>query len=143
MLAEQYRLGGTCVIRGCVPKKLFVYASRFRSAFDEATAFGWHLPVPRFDWPSLVAAKDREIARLERLYGVGQERAGVEVVRSRAVLDDAHTVRLLEDGRRVSARTILIAAGARPELPPFDGIELGITSDDVFRHENVPQEACH
>ncbi len=140
MLAEEYRLGGTCAIRGCVPKKLFVYASRFRSSFDEATAVGWHLPVPRFDWPSLVAAKDREIARLERLYGEGQERAGVEVVRSRAVLDDAHTVRLLEDGRRVRARTILIATGARPELPPFDGIELGITSDDVFDMKTFPKK---
>lgn len=139
MLAEEYRLGGTCVIRGCVPKKLFVYASRFRSSFDEARAFGWHLPVPRFDWPSLVAAKDREIARLERLYGEGQDRAGVEVVRSRAVLDDTHTVRLLEDGRRVRARTILIATGARPELPPFDGIELGITSDDVFDMKTFPK----
>ncbi|MDA9435682.1 glutathione-disulfide reductase [Bradyrhizobium sp. CCBAU 51627] len=134
MLAEEYRLGGTCVIRGCVPKKLFVYASRFRSAFDEATAFGWHLP------PSLVAAKDREIARLERLYCEGQERAGVEVVRSRAVLDDAHTVRLIEDGRRVRARTILIATGARPELPPFDGIELGITSDEVFDIKTFPKK---
>ncbi|TMK45744.1 MAG: glutathione-disulfide reductase, partial [Alphaproteobacteria bacterium] len=93
MLAEEYRLGGTCVIRGCVPKKLFVYASRFSDTFDEAAEFGWRLSVPRFDWPSLVAAKDREITRLEGLYGTGQEGAGVEVVRSRAVLEDAHTVR--------------------------------------------------
>src|SRR5690348_1648625 len=120
-IAEEYRLGGTCVIRGCVPKKLFVYASRFSGSFDEAAEFGWRLSVPHFDWPSLVTAKDREIARLEELYGSGQESAGVEVVRSRAVLEDAHTVRLLKDGRRVRARTILIATGARPELPPFDG----------------------
>src|SRR6478735_5071888 len=80
MLAEEYRLGGTCVIRGCVPKKLFVYARRFSDKFDEAAAFGWRLSVPRFDWPSLVAAKDREIARLEELYSAGQETAGVEVV---------------------------------------------------------------
>ena len=84
MLAEEYRLGGTCVIRGCVPKKLFVYASRFSDTFDEAAEFGWRLSVPHFDWPSLVAAKDREITRLEGLYGTGQESAGVEVVRSRA-----------------------------------------------------------
>jgi glutathione reductase (NADPH) len=94
MLAEEYRLGGTCVIRGCVPKKLFVYASRFSDSFDEAAEFGWRLSIPHFDWPSLVAAKDREIARLERLYGTGQESAGVEVVRSRAVLEDAQTVRI-------------------------------------------------
>ena len=76
MLAEEYRLGGTCVIRGCVPKKLFVYASRFSDTFDEAAEFGWRLSVPHFDWPSLVAAKDREITRLEGLYGTGQEGAG-------------------------------------------------------------------
>ena len=80
MLAEEYRLGGTCVIRGCVPKKLFVYASRFSDTFDEAAEFGWRLSVPHFDWPSLVAAKDREITRLEGLYGTSQESAGVEVV---------------------------------------------------------------
>src|SRR3954451_12902888 len=73
MLAEEYRLGGTCVIRGCVPKKLFVYASRFSDMFDEAAHFGWRLAFPRFHWPSLVAAKDREITRLEGLYGIGQE----------------------------------------------------------------------
>ena len=140
MLAEEYRLGGTCVIRGCVPKKLFVYASRFSDTFDEAAEFGWRLSVPHFDWPSLVAAKDREITRLEGLYGTGQEGAGVEVVRSRAVLEDAHTVRLLEDCRRVRARTILIATGARPELPPFDGIELGITSDGVFDLKTFPRK---
>src|SRR5262245_27835385 len=90
MLSEEYRLGGTCVIRGCVPKKLFVYASRFSDAFDDAAAFGWRLSAPRFDWPFLIAAKDREITRLEGLYGAGQDSAGVEVVRSRAVLEDAH-----------------------------------------------------
>src|SRR4051794_2013300 len=140
MLAEEYRLGGTCVIRGCVPKKLFVYASRFSDTFDEAAEFGWRLSLPHFDWPSLVAAKDREITRLEGLYGTGQESAGVEVVRSRAVLEDAHTVRLLKSGRRVRARTILIATGARPELPRFDGVELGITSDAVFDLKTFPRK---
>lgn len=139
MLAEEYRLGGTCVIRGCVPKKLFVYASRFSDAFDEAADFGWKLALPHFDWPSLVTAKDREIARLEALYSQGQEQAGVEIFKSRAVLEDAHTVRLLADGRRVRARTILIATGAKPELPPFDGIELGITSDAAFNLDVFPK----
>ena len=139
-VVEGRYLGGTCVNVGCVPKKLFVYASRFSDTFDEAADFGWRLSVPHFDWPSLVAAKDREITRLEGLYGTGQEGAGVEVVRSRAVLEDAHTVRLLEDGRRVRARTILIATGARPELPPFDGIELGITSDGVFDLKTFPRK---
>jgi glutathione reductase (NADPH) len=140
MLAEEYRLGGTCVIRGCVPKKLFVYAGRFADKFEDAAQFGWRLSVPRFDWPSLVAAKDREITRLEEAYSAAQESAGVEVVRSRAVLEDAHTIRLLNDGRRVRARRILIATGARPELPLFDGIELGITSDDVFDLKTFPRK---
>lgn len=105
MLAEEYRLGGTCVIRGCVPKKLFVYASRFSGTFEGVAAFGWRLSIPHFDWPSLVAAKEREITRLEGLYGTGQESAGVEMVRSRAVLEDANSVRLLKNGRRVRART--------------------------------------
>src|SRR3954463_15444061 len=140
MLAEEYRLGGTCVVRGCVPKKLFVYASRFSGTFEEAAGFGWRLSVPHFDWPSLIAAKDREITRLEGLYGTGQESAGVEVVRSRAVLEDANSVRLLKNGRRVRARTILIATGARPELPRFDGIELGITSDAVFDLKTFPRK---
>jgi glutathione reductase (NADPH) len=139
MLAEEYRLGGTCVIRGCVPKKLFVYASHFSDTFDEAAEFGWRLPAAHFDWPSLVAAKDREIARLEGLYSTGQENAGVDVVRSRAVLEDAHTVRLIEDGRCIRARTILIATGARPLLPQFAGIEFGITSDDIFDLKTFPR----
>ena len=140
MLAEEYRLGGTCVIRGCVPKKLFVYAGRFSEKFNDAAAFGWRLSVPRFDWPSLVAAKDREIARLEELYGAGQETAGVEVLRSRAILEDAHTVHILDDGRRVRARTILIATGARPELPAFEGIEHGITSNEIFDLKTFPRK---
>lgn len=140
MLAEEYRLGGTCVIRGCVPKKLFVYAGRFSDKFEDAAAFGWRLSVPRFDWPSLVAAKDREIARLEKLYSAGQETAGVEVVRSRAVLEDAQTVHILDTGRRVRARMILIATGARPELPAFEGIEHGITSNEIFDLKTLPRK---
>jgi glutathione reductase (NADPH) len=139
ILAEESRLGGTCVIRGCVPKKLFVYASRFSHLLGEASEFGWRFSLPRFDWPTLVAAKDREIARLEALYGRSQERAGVEVVKSRAVLDDAHTVRLLSNGRRVRARNILIAVGARPDLPPIEGLGFGITSDEAFDLKRFPR----
>ncbi|MDL2401014.1 glutathione-disulfide reductase [Rhizobium mayense] len=138
MLAEESRLGGTCVIRGCVPKKLFVYASRFGDALDEAADFGWKISPPSFEWPSLVAAKDKEIARLEGLYAQGQSKAGVEVVHSRAMLEDAHTVRLA-DGRSVRARIILIATGAKPELPPFEGMELGITSDTAFDLKVLPR----
>src|SRR3954452_15004993 len=91
MLAEEYRVGGTCVIRGCVPKKLLVYASRFSHEFEDAAAYGWGLDEPQFDWPTLIANKDREIDRLERAYVAGLDAAGVDIVRSRAVLEDAHT----------------------------------------------------
>ncbi len=132
MLAEEFRMGGTCVIRGCVPKKLLVYASRFSESFEDARHFGWTVPEPRFDWPTLVAAKEREITRLEGLYTKGQENAGVTVVKSRAVLEDAHTVRLLATGLVVRARHVLIATGAKPNLPAIPGIEHGITSNEAF-----------
>src|ERR1700758_4530620 len=96
MLAEEFRFGGTCVIRGCVPKKLLVYASRFSHEFEEAAGYGWTVPQPVFDWKTLIANKDREIARLEAAYITTLEKAGVELARSRAVLEDAHTIRLLQ-----------------------------------------------
>ena len=98
MLAEEYRLGGTCVIRGCVPKKLLVYASRFADEFEDAAGYGWTVPAPTFDWTTLIANKDREIARLEAAYATTLERAKVTLFKSRAVLEDAHTVRLVGDG---------------------------------------------
>src|SRR5215469_370682 len=94
MVAEEYRLGGTCVIRGCVPKKLFVYASRFHGEFEDAAGFGWTVPQPYFDWTALVANKDREIGRLEAAYGAMLDKAGVNIVKDRAVLVDPHTVQL-------------------------------------------------
>ena len=97
MIAEEYRVGGTCVIRGCVPKKLLVYASRFADEFEDAAGYGWTVEPPVFDWPTLIANKDREIARLEAAYTSNLERAGVAIVKSRAVLEDAHRVRLLAD----------------------------------------------
>jgi glutathione reductase (NADPH) len=140
MLAEEFRLGGTCVIRGCVPKKLLVYASRFPDAFEDAAGFGWNVPPTTFDWPALVAAKEREITRLEGLYASGQDRAGVTVVKSRAVLEGPHTVRLLADGRIVSARHILIATGAWPNLPAdLPGVEHAITSSEAFDLPRFPR----
>ncbi len=140
MLAEEYRLGGTCVIRGCVPKKLMVYASRFRDAFEDAAGFGWTLPEPTFDWPSLVRAKEKEITRLEAAYTSTQEKAGVTVVKSRAVLEDAHTVRLLADGRTVRAGHILIATGGRSNLPhDLPGVEHAITSNEAFDLPELPK----
>src|SRR6187455_606527 len=98
MAAEEYRVGGTCVIRGCVPKKLLVYASRYSHEFEDAKGYGWTLPAePKFDWPTLIASKDREITRLEAAYVANLTRSKVEILRTRAVLEDAHTVRLLAD----------------------------------------------
>ena len=139
-IAEEFRIGGTCVIRGCVPKKLFVYASQFSEAFEDAAGFGWNVPEPEFDWPTLVRNKDREIERLSQIYLRNLDAAGVEVIRSRAVLAGPNTVQLVGEGREVSARVILIATGARPnrhhDLP---GHELAITSDEAFHLERLPR----
>src|SRR6187399_2644827 len=108
MAAEEYRVGGTCVIRGCVPKKLLVYAARFAHEFEDAAGFGWTVPEPTFDWPTLIANKDREIARLEMAYTGTLERAKVAIVKDRAVLEDAHTVRLVKEGTRYHAERVLI-----------------------------------
>src|SRR5690349_20364839 len=140
MLAEEYRVGGTCVIRGCVPKKLMVYASRFAHDFEEAAGFGWTLDEPRFDWATLIRNKDREIDRLEGIYRTNLDKAGVEIVNSRAVIEDAHTVRVLETGAAVRARYILVAVGAHPTLEPvIPGGELGITSNEVFHLDALPK----
>ena len=104
MLAEEYRMGGTCVIRGCVPKKLLVYASRFGDEFEDAAGFGWTVPPARFDWATLIRNKDAEIARLENVYRWNLATAGVEIVDSRAVVEDAHTVQVVKSGARVRAR---------------------------------------
>jgi glutathione reductase (NADPH) len=140
MLAEEFRVGGTCVIRGCVPKKLLVYASRFADTFEDAAGFGWTVPPASFDWPTLVAAKEREITRLEGLYRQTQDKAGVTVVATRAVLEDSHTVRLLADGRRITAKHILIATGGRPNLPAdLPGVEHAITSNEAFDLKAFPK----
>src|SRR6478735_5836408 len=106
MLAEEYRVGGTCVIRGCVPKKLLVYASRFRAEFEDAEGYGWSTAHSKFDWPTLITNKDHEIARLEAAYTAVLDKAGVTIVKSRAQLADAHTVQL-GDGASVRAKVIL------------------------------------
>ncbi len=140
MLAEEFRMGGTCVIRGCVPKKLLVYASRFQDSFEDAAGFGWTVPEPSFDWPTLVRAKEREITRLEGIYTQTQDKAGVTVVKSRAVLEDAHTIRLLSDGRKVTAKHILIATGGRPNMPgDLPGVEHAISSNEAFDLPTFPK----
>src|SRR5919107_3533802 len=140
MLAEEYRAGGTCGIRSCVPNKLMVYASRFAHDFEEAAGFGWSLGEPSFDWATLIRNKDREIDRLEGIYRTNLEKAGVEILDSRAVIEDEHTVHVLKTGARIRARTILVAVGAHPTLEPvIPGGELGITSNEVFHLETLPK----
>jgi glutathione reductase (NADPH) len=136
-VAEEYRVGGTCVIRGCVPKKLLVYASRFSHEFEDAAGFGWTLPEPRFDWPTLIANKDKEIDRLERAYVANVEKTGAVIVRSRAVLVDPHTVRLA-NGETCRARHILIATGGAPTVGAFPGHEHVITSNEAFHLPALP-----
>ena len=139
MVAEEFRIGGTCVIRGCVPKKLLVYASRFADAFHDAKGFGWSVGESHFHWPALVAAKEKEITRLSHAYRVNLESAGGELTEQRAFVAGAHEVRLA-DGREISARHILIATGARPEfLPGVVGIEHAITSNEAFDLEKFPR----
>jgi glutathione reductase (NADPH) len=139
MVAEEYRMGGTCVIRGCVPKKLFVLGSHVRQEIEDAAGFGWTIPSATFDWPTLVANKDKEIARLEGIYTTNVEKSGAEVVTARAVLEDAHTIRLVT-GRTVRAKYILIATGSAPnhgaEIP---GIEHVISSNEAFHLQELPK----
>lgn len=139
MLAEEYRMGGTCVIRGCVPKKLFVYAGRFAHDLEDMAGFGWSVSDARFDWATLIANKDKEIDRLESIYRTNAEGAGVEIVKSRAVVEGPNAVRIVATGQLVRARTILIATGARPAYgPDIPGRELAITSNEAFHLPALP-----
>ena len=136
-IVEEFRVGGTCVIRGCVPKKLYVYAARFRDQFDIAQSFGWHVDAS-FDWPTLVAAKEKEITRLEHAYASNLEKPGVEIIRDRAEVTGPNGVRLIGDGRELSARYLLVATGARPFVPDIPGAEFGITSNEAFDLPKLP-----
>lgn len=136
-ICEESRVGGTCVIRGCVPKKLLVYASQFAEYLEDAAGYGWQTGEAKFDWRALIAAKDREIDRLNGIYHKLLENAGVELHRGRGRLLDAHTVEV--DGKRVTADKILIAVGGRPWVPEIPGHELGITSDEAFHLDALPR----
>ncbi|QOC21371.1 glutathione-disulfide reductase [Wenzhouxiangella sp. AB-CW3] len=136
-ICEESRVGGTCVIRGCVPKKLLVYASQFAEQFEDAAGYGWQLGESTFDWPALIAAKDREIDRLNGIYIKLLENAGVDLHMGRGRLVDAHTVEV--DGRKITAERILIAVGGRPGVPDIPGHELGITSDEAFHLAELPE----
>ena len=132
VVAEESRIGGTCVIRGCVPKKLYVYASRFAEHFADAAGFGWSVGTPTFDWPTLVAAKEKEITRLSAAYRANLAASGAELIEERATIVGRQRVRLTS-GRELSARHILVAVGSRPALlPGVEGLEHTITSDETF-----------
>lgn len=140
-IAEEFRYGGTCVIRGCVPKKLLVYASEFSKSFKLAESFGWTVGETSFSWEKLIAAKDAEITRLEDIYGRILGNAGVETISDRAEIEDAHTIRLVNSGRTVTAKYILVATGGTPFVPDdIEGHELGITSNEAFHLESQPKD---
>ncbi|KGJ06409.1 NADPH-glutathione reductase [Paracoccus halophilus] len=137
-LAEEDRMGGTCVIRGCVPKKLMIFASQAGAMAAESRGYGWaEASAGGFDWPMFHAALMRELDRLEAAYTGGLDAAGVKIYRQRARIHDAHSV-ALADGRRVTAKHILIAVGGRPQLPGIPGQDLGMISDDLFTMEKLP-----
>lgn len=139
-IAEEYRFGGTCVIRGCVPKKLFVYASQFSEHFEDSHGFGWSVGETSFDWKTLIANKDREIDRLEGLYRRGLENAGAEIIASRAELTGPNSVLIRATGQTVTAERILIAVGGRANPhAALPGHELCISSNEAFHLEELPK----
>jgi glutathione reductase (NADPH) len=137
-IAEQVQVGGTCVLRGCVPKKLLVYASEYSQAFRDAKGFGWTVDWARFDWPTLREAVQAEVNRLSGLYRHNLDAAGVELFEDRAIVTDPHTVRLTREGRSLAAARILIATGGHTLRPNTKGQELGITSTDAFLLDELP-----
>jgi glutathione reductase (NADPH) len=139
-LAEEFRFGGTCVIRGCVPKKLYVYASQFPEHFEDAAGYGWTVGEAKFDWKALVANKEREISRLEAIYKRNVEGSGGETIHSRAELVDSHTIRIVDENRTVTADQILIATGGRAAVhPALPGHEHCIYSNEVFDLPELPK----
>lgn len=139
-VVEQQALGGTCVNVGCIPKKLFAYASAFPAEFAAAAGFGWTLPPQNFHWPTLRGNKDREIARLNGIYGRLLDTAGVVLHKGRAMLQGPHAV--VVDGATLTSRYILIATGGEPFVPEFPGREHLITSDDAFYLERMPDSSA-
>jgi glutathione reductase (NADPH) len=143
-LAEEWRMGGTCVIRGCIPKKLLVYASQFKENIMDSAGYGWSFGECKFDWPTLIANKGREIARLEGLYTANVEKAGVTILHDRAVFADEHTLLLINSQKTITAEKILIATGNRPTREMgtthiIPGGDLCITSDEAFHLEKLPE----
>jgi glutathione reductase (NADPH) len=139
-IAEEYRFGGTCVIRGCVPKKLLVYASQYHEHFEDAVGFGWTVGETSFSWEKLIAAKDQEIARLEGLYRKGLTGAGAEILETRAELTGPHSILLKSTGRTVTAERIILAVGGAPSVHgALPGHEHTISSNDAFYLPHLPK----
>ena len=142
-IAEEYRVGGTCVVRGCVPKKLMVYASQFARDFEVAKGYGWSVEGARFDWPTFLANKDREIARLSGIYTANLVKAGVDILYGTARFTGPHSLEVTQNGetRQVTAAKVLIATGGRPKLPDdVPGIEHAITSEEAFHLPHLPKK---
>ena len=135
-ICEESRVGGTCVIRGCVPKKLMSYAAHFHEDFEDAAGYGWTVPEPNFEWTKLSSALHKELDRLEAIYHRLLDGAGVTLVEGRGVLVDAHTVQVGD--RTYSAEKILLATGGWPWIPDFEGSEHVISSNEVFHLEALP-----
>ncbi|MBV7378262.1 glutathione-disulfide reductase [Maritimibacter dapengensis] len=138
-LAEEFRMGGTCVIRGCVPKKLMVFASKFGPMTAEARDFGWEMEDGTFDWLTFRPKLHQELTRLENIYRTNLARPGTDIFDARASVKDAHTVEL-SNGRSYTAKHILVATGGRPFIPDIPGCELGITSNEIFNLDHLPKK---
>ena len=136
-IAEGDRMGGTCVIRGCVPKKLMVYASKYKESFNDAGKFGWNSSIEKFDWKYFRQKLDNELDRLENVYRALLDKSGVKMFQDWASVADAHTV-VLSSGKKISAKIILIATGGSPVRPNIAGADLGMVSDDVFNLDKLP-----
>jgi glutathione reductase (NADPH) len=141
-VAEEYRVGGTCAIRGCVPKKLLVYGAEFAQHLADARGYGWTVGETTFSWPALRDAVQKEVGRLSAIYASNLAKAGVTTFEERAELVDAHTVKLVKSGSQLTAERVLIATGGRPYLPEgLPGLELGITSNEAFHLPELPRRA--
>src|SRR4249920_3163873 len=139
-IAEEYRIGGTCVIRGCVPKKFLVYGAEFSQMLADAPGYGWTVGKASFDWPTLRDNVQNEVTRLSGIYTSNLAKAGVTAFEERAEILDAHRVKLRKSGSEISAERILVATGGHPLVPDdLPGRELGITSNEAFLLENFPR----
>ncbi len=137
-IAEEDLVGGTCVVRGCIPKKLMVYASHFPALFEAAAGYGWHVGKSDLDWHQMITAVNQEVLRLSEMHIRFLEKAGVELIQSRATLLDPHTLEV--DGRKITADKILIAVGGRPVKPDLPGAEYTITSNEMFHLSQQPKQ---